>query len=378
MHSFENQLEKEIILKQSNKIISIPYILELLNSIPVILIILNKNRKAIFANYKLIEFLGIDKQEYNDKILGLAPGNIFRCQHVESGGKCGSTEFCRYCGASNAILCCLQGNSDSQECRLLRRGEYEFEALDLLVWTHPFKIDEEYHVLFSVVNVSDMKRRKALERIFFHDILNSVGAMGNFLEMMIYGIKKPDKENLIRIYDYSLSIADEIHAQKYLAQAENNDLTISCADINSQELLKKIVDRYKNHKTAKNRYINIDTQSENIAFRNDPIILGRIIGNLIKNAFEAIKEGESVTISSRLNGSNIEIWIHNPTFISKDIQLQLFKRSFSTKGKDRGLGLYSIRLLTERYLKGKVHFKTSEEEGTTFTAIYPLDIESLI
>lgn len=33
-------------------------------------------------------------------------------------------------------------------------------------------------------------------------------------------------------------------------------------------------------------------------------------------------------------------------------QLQIFQRSFSTKGKGRGLGTYSIKLLTERYLKG--------------------------
>jgi sensor histidine kinase regulating citrate/malate metabolism len=45
--------------------------------------------------------------------------------------------------------------------------------------------------------------------------------------------------------------------------------------------------------------------------------------------------------------------------IPKDVQLQLFQRSFSTKGMGRGWGTYSIRLLTERYLgAGLISFRT--------------------
>ncbi|MCX6911436.1 MAG: ATP-binding protein [Verrucomicrobia bacterium] len=53
------------------------------------------------------------------------------------------------------------------------------------------------------------------------------------------------------------------------------------------------------------------------------------------------------------------------------VQLQVFNRSFSTKGSGRGLGTYSVKLLTERYLKGKAGFTTSKEGGTTFFIILP-------
>jgi len=52
-------------------------------------------------------------------------------------------------------------------------------------------------------------------------------------------------------------------------------------------------------------------------------------------------------------------------------QLQIFRRSFSTKGIDRGMGTYSMKLLTE-YLQGEVSFTSSEENGTLFVARYPL------
>ena len=53
------------------------------------------------------------------------------------------------------------------------------------------------------------------------------------------------------------------------------------------------------------------------------------------------------------------------------VQLQVFQRSFSTKGLGRGLGTYSMRLLTQRYLGGTVSFSSKEGEGTEFRARYP-------
>jgi len=59
-------------------------------------------------------------------------------------------------------------------------------------------------------------------------------------------------------------------------------------------------------------------------------------------------------------------------FIPLDIQTRIFQRSFSTKGSDRGLGTYSLKLLGERYLQGEVQFATIEGKGTTFSVRLPL------
>jgi sensor histidine kinase regulating citrate/malate metabolism len=63
--------------------------------------------------------------------------------------------------------------------------------------------------------------------------------------------------------------------------------------------------------------------------------------------------------------------VHNPGHIPKAIQAQIFQHSFSTKGHNRGLGTYSIKLLTERYLKGEVGFSSNEVSGTMFYAAIP-------
>ncbi|MFQ5559388.1 MAG: sensor histidine kinase, partial [Nitrospinota bacterium] len=56
-------------------------------------------------------------------------------------------------------------------------------------------------------------------------------------------------------------------------------------------------------------------------------------------------------------------------------QKQVFMRSFSTKGKNRGIGTYSMQLLSENYLQGRVYFSSSPEAGTDFVAEFPLHLE---
>ena len=96
---------------------------------------------------------------------------------------------------------------------------------------------------------------------------------------------------------------------------------------------------------------------------------------MIKNALEASLPAKTVTVSCRCAGDRVQFAVHNPGVMPREAQLQVFQRSFSTKGRGRGLGTYSMRLLSE-YLRGEVAFTSTKEEGTTFIASYPLSLPS--
>ena len=103
----------------------------------------------------------------------------------------------------------------------------------------------------------------------------------------------------------------------------------------------------------------------------DGVLLGRVLGNLIKNALEASLRGQTVTVTFE-NEKQPLFSVHNPDVMSQAAQLQMFQRSFSTKEeKGRGIGSYSVKLLTEKYLKGKVWFVSRLPEGTTFFVELP-------
>ena len=93
--------------------------------------------------------------------------------------------------------------------------------------------------------------------------------------------------------------------------------------------------------------------------------------SLVAAAGIATAAGGTVTLGSQAQGDTVSFTVHNPTVMPPAVQLQIFSRSFSTKGSGRGLGTYSIKLISEKYLHGQVSFVSKAGEGTRFTVRYP-------
>jgi signal transduction histidine kinase len=106
--------------------------------------------------------------------------------------------------------------------------------------------------------------------------------------------------------------------------------------------------------------------------------LRRVLTNLVKNAIEASKPGDVITLGCNEGKTTglVEFWIHNPAFIEEEMQQHLFKPYFSTKHSTRGLGTYSIKFLTEYFLKGTVEVESTKKDGTCFRVVYPVALET--
>ncbi len=343
----------------------------LLSATPDYLVVLNKNRQIVYANEAFVNKFG-NKTDGN--IFGLRTGEVFNCSRAfEMPGGCGTSEFCRTCGAVNAILSSLNGNEDVQECRILINNPNE--ALDLRVWTKPLKVDNENFSVFTFTDISDEKRRIALERIFFHDVLNTASSLKSFVKLMD---DSPDngKQELISTASVLVDkLLEEIQFQRDLALAETNELVINPQSCNTLQLINNIIAQYKNLPLAHGKEIIIDPESINKSFICDSVLISRVLSNMLKNSLEASQKGEPIKIGSRPNEETVSFYVHNKAYMNPDVQNQVFQRSFSTKGKGRGLGTYSMKLLTEHYLKGKIYFTSSPEEGTTFFVELPLYLE---
>ena len=336
------------------------------DSLPNIFLALNKQRQIVFSNQALLDLVG---RKDPKEVYGLRPGEVLNCIHaIKTDGGCGTTEFCRTCGAVNAILSAIGGKKDVKECRITNQSG---ESLDLRVWTTPFG-DEGKFISFVVTDISHEKRRRALERIFFHDVLNTAGGIQGLAEILK---EEEDREEAGELVDLIQTAAntliEEINAQKALSAAETGELSVHPEDIRVNELLKEVSDLYENHEVSHDRSIVLDLDTDNIEFTSDRTLARRVLANMIKNAFEASSVGGTVSIGGKGAGDFVEFWVHNDGYMPRSSQLQVFQRSFSTKGNGRGLGTYSIKLLTERYLKGTVSFTSTEEEGTTFRVSLP-------
>ena len=346
-----------------------PLMTQMVDAVPDILLVLNRERQMVYANQSLYHTLGI-RNEDTQRVFGCRPGEILKCAHAfESEGGCGTTTFCSTCGAIKAILSSQENRADVQECRIIQ--DQTGDALDLRVWARPLVLGDEGFTLFTVVDTSHEKRREALERIFFHDILNTAGGLKGSAEL-IRGANSEEKDEfqdiILRLSD---DLIEEIQAQRQLAAAEKEELAAHPTAFGTGEILEEITELYMGHEVTRGRHIRIDDEVHKGTLISDRALLRRVIGNMTKNALEASKPGEIVTLGCEADEQGAAFWVHNPGFIPPKIQLQIFQRSFSTKGSGRGLGTYSIKLLSERYLKGHASFGTSPEQGTVFRVVCP-------
>ena len=260
-----------------------------------------------------------------------------------------------------------------QECLITREFDGEIEALDLRVWATPLTFNGENFVIFAVTNIEDEKRRAMLERTFFHDILNTAGIIRGAVELLPTAEEAETTEQLQgMLLSATRRLIGEIEMQNELVAAEQGDLQLAYENIEARAFLHELARIYATHKVANKKHIAVTPVAEEIVVQSDPRMLARVLGNLIKNALEASQPGETVTLHCARVGDAVRFAVHNPSVMPPAVQEQVFQRSFSTKGKGRGIGTYSIKLLTEHYLHGRVAFRSKPGEGTTFMVTYPL------
>jgi signal transduction histidine kinase len=222
-------------------------------------------------------------------------------------------------------------------------------------------------VIFAVRDVTDEKRRSVLERVFYHDVLNTAGMLRSLSEMLPQCESHEREEFQRDILSLSEQLLEEIQAQRDLVAAERGDLEVNRRSFSIADLLGSIVSQYRRHSLARGKAISLHLPEECESIQSDPALVRRVLGNLLKNALEATEAGGRVAVELRC-GDVPTFCVRNPGIMPDEVKHQIFKRSFSTKGgHGRGIGTYSVKLLVERYLGGEVWFSSDEDEGTAFS-----------
>ncbi|MFX0003827.1 MAG: ATP-binding protein, partial [Candidatus Hermodarchaeota archaeon] len=342
------------------------YFEEILNSIPNITLIVNEERQVVFLNKTVINLFGIKNIE---EAIGSRPGEIIKCIHSQDYiHGCGTGQNCRYCGAVNAVLQSLETNERIiSESRITSNFHGNLISFDLNVTAQPFSLKGKKFVMVFLSDISNQKRQELLEMTFLHDLLNILTVITGFIEIFpLEGLNAKQKEYFGQIRNSVQVLVEEFLAQRDLKAAEKNELMLNFKNQNSLGILIKTIELIKNQNVANEKEIELDSNSTSVIIKTDARLLSRILLNLLKNALEASVPGESVRIGCNISNQTIIFWVKNSTVLTESVKSQMFQRSFSTKGPGRGIGTYSVKLLTERYLGGKVSFQSSKEEGTIF------------
>ena len=354
--------------KKSETVRSFPHLQETIDAMPSMVAVLSSTRQIVAVNQALLDAFGASV----DEVLSKRPGEAIQCIRAEEGPDgCGTSRYCAACGAVNAILESQQSKQKViRECRILIHAASGDAPLDLQVTAAPFTIGGETLVFLALADLSQSKRLAVLQRVFFHDVLNTAGCIEGYVEQIVEETPE-NREIRADMIELLNSLIETIQAQRDLIRAEAGDLSPHPVPMQTSVVLKELHSQYQKHPLAEGRTIDVqyDWDGEIVVDRQ---LLYRVLGNMLKNALEATTPGKTVRFDCREQDGDVLFSVHNPEVMPEDVQLQIFQRSFSTKGASgRGIGTHSIKLFGEQYLGGKVGFRSQSPDGTTFWLVIP-------
>lgn len=343
---------------QARRVVGEATLLAVLEAFPGPAALLNDRRQVLVANREF-------REAAPDFRSGQRPGDCFGCvesQRAPDG--CGTAPACSTCGAWRGLSRLEHGDAGPvrEECLMTRHGPFGEESLAFDAratrlpggWT-----------MLALRDISGEKRRRILERCFLHDALNAAGGVQGIAQLAAAG----DGQMSAMLPEAAAALVDELRHQQILLAAESGELTPERTPVDLAAVCNDVVALIARQSFARGRRIVVTAMPVQVA--GDRILLRRIVGNLLRNALEASPSGGVVEVSSRRQGERAILAVANAGEMPVEVQHQVFRRYFSTKGAHgRGVGTWSVKLLTEGYLGGTVSFRCAAG-STEFTVELP-------
>jgi signal transduction histidine kinase len=357
---------EDLLERQQRAWQSQPFLTQVLDAVPERILVLNSSQQIVFANATLVSSVKVPDV---GALGGRRWGDVLGCQYVVEDNSCGVAHCCRTCGGLKAIATGLQGVRDVQECRIMTPAG---DAQELQVTAVPIEFGADRYVLCTFVDVSAQKRRRVLERLFFHDVLNTAIGVRGLADMLLETEGEQAAELRGMLDTTAAALVEQIQSQRLLTIAENKALAITQQPIDSLAFLRGILARWQEQGTARHLKLVVNADSVPVQFSSDETILTQVLNSMLRNAFDASLRGMEIALGCYAEEQAVVFRVRSSAVMTADVQLQVFQRSFSTRGSGRGLGTYSMRLLTEQCLGGKVGFSSGGSDGTTFYVRLPL------
>jgi len=208
-----------------------------------------------------------------------------------------------------------------------------------------------------------------------HEIKNPLSAIKTFVQLLPQKIGNPSF-----MEKFNITVPREVDRINHLVE-DLLELTRkrvrSLVDLKVDSLIHQVIDLHGEE--LKKRQIAFQDHLNNLnktilPVHGDAETLYRAFSNLIINAIQAMPNGGTLSISSKLDSSSSSVEItFKDTGIGMDelTAKNIFNPFFTTKDKGVGLGLALTRKIIEDH-RGTIEVVSEKGTGTTFTILLPV------
>jgi len=361
------ELEAQVRFATNNAVID-----AVLNAAGGLIAVLNEHRQIVAMNDAFLATIGVEDPR---QVLGFRPGEAIECIHAcEEEGGCGTARPCATCGAAIAIVTTQRtGRPVEQKCvaTVVREGRFE----DLYLDVRAVMLPDEYegHLLLFLHDITTEQNRAAFDRVFFHDLVNTMSGLVSAASLLDEGGVPMDPALQRIIVGQVKQLDKEVEMQRMIRDKGDSGFSPDVSAVPIGTICGDMESAFSRSGAAIGKKLSVSNSVSMEEVKTDRHVLLRILMNMLTNAAEATPEGGEVRAELRAEGGRLLISVWNEAFIPPEVASRVFQRNFSTKtGSGRGLGTYSMRLFAQRCLDGDVSFVSTEEGGTTFTLGLPL------
>jgi len=327
-------------------------------------LVLNPSRQVLAASPELTEHLGLQDA---GPALGLRPGEVFGCLHAAEGHDgCQTSPHCPECGAFVAMNQAIALQEPvTGECHLECRRNGRFTLREFRIKATPLTLEDESFLVVVLHDISEHRRKTLLERAFLHDLANTLQGLQAALA------RESQPMAARRVLDLTHRLGEELQNHRLIMEVEEGRMAPRHQALHTSEVLGTLATHFQAHPAGRDRRLLLEDHVPS-TLQTDPVLLHRVLANMVLNAMEASAQGGTVLLWTSGGLGQVTFHVHNDQSIDPAVAHLLFRKAVSTKrGTGRGLGTYAMRLIGEELLGGKVGFQTGIKEGTTFYISLP-------
>jgi PAS domain S-box-containing protein len=202
-----------------------------------------------------------------------------------------------------------------------------------------------------------------------HELRNPLGVISNavyYLKMVLSDADETTREYLEMIsteVGNSTKIVSGLLDFARTRPAEREEIGVS-------DLVAQVLEK---HSPPEGVHVTTEVASDLPTVYVDPRQIEQVLTNLVTNAYQAMPEGGSLTISAKAEQNKVAVSVTDTGCgISPENLEKLFEPLFTTKARGIGLGLAVSKNLVETN-GGSIEVVSEEGKGSTFTIILPTE-----
>ena len=209
---------------------------------------------------------------------------------------------------------------------------------------------------------------------FIHEIKNHLSTLTLNLQLLGEEFETQETQKERRAFDRINRLHDECRrltdlSNDFLRFARIEDLQFESADLAA--VVGRMVEFFTPTAKARSIELNWYPAADLPPVRLDVEMFEKVLLNLMLNAEDAMPEGGSLTLQTRLDGATVALdVIDTGAGIPADVLPKLFKPFVTTKESGNGLGLATARKIVFAH-GGDITVQSDPGHGTKFTVTLP-------